>query len=105
VVTQIQHVRVEGRAFLKLNIASTDPDPERSFYPYPLFRVISGGKVVAERDLQTYGLVNEELIPTTLDSLPENFRCVVEMRAHGEMGVPPYEMPYPAPAIKTPTKD
>jgi hypothetical protein len=93
-IKKIEAVREEGKKFLKLTIDI--PDQEKDFVPYPLIRVVSAGKVIAERGLDTFSLVYVELIPTDLESLPQNFACTVTIKVHGAPDSPIYVLQYPA---------
>ena len=91
---KIEVVHEDGKKFLKLTIDI--PNSEKDFVPYPLIRVVSGGKVIAERGLETYALTHIELIPTDLESLPKNFACKVYIKVHGGPDTPFYVLQYPA---------
>lgn len=62
-----------------------EPFEKDVFWSYPLFTVEIDGKVVAERDLETYGLVDVELIPTKLNKLPNNFKAKVTLGIHNSI--------------------
>ena len=91
---KIEVVHKDGKNFLKLTIDI--PNFEKDFVPYPLFRVVSAGKVIAERGLETYGLTPVELIATDLESLPKDFACKVYIKVHGGPDTPCYLLSYPA---------
>jgi hypothetical protein len=91
-VTNIELIRQSGKNFLK--IAIQDKQKDAGFYSYPIFKVVSNGKTIAERGLSSYGLVETELIPTKLKELPKNFTCVVFLSSQG--GTNAHQMEYKA---------
>jgi hypothetical protein len=70
----------EGKKFIRLNFKPFTKDD--FYWAYPLFKVEIDGKVVAERDLQTYGMTQVELIPTKLKELPKHFKMKVTIGMH-----------------------
>jgi hypothetical protein len=52
----------------------------------PAFRIKSNGKIIGGREITTYGLVEIELIPTTLKELPKGFQYTVFLGVLENMG-------------------
>jgi len=93
-ITNIELIIQDNEKFLKLTIE--DKKKDLGLYPYPLFKIVSSnGKVIAERGLSAYGLVEIELIPTKLKKLPANFECTVFLTTHGSEPNP-HEIKYKA---------
>jgi len=90
-VTNIELITQDDKKFLKITIL--DKQKDLGLYSYPLFKIVSGGKVIAERGLSTYGLVETELVPTKLKKLPSNFECTVFLTMHGSEPNP-HQMKY-----------
>jgi hypothetical protein len=68
---------------LMMVTAITAQTTKNDFYwAYPIFKVEIDGKVVAERDLQSYGMRRMELIPTKLEKLPKHFKMKVTIGIH-----------------------
>ncbi|BDS14066.1 hypothetical protein [Aureispira anguillae] len=91
-VTNIDLLRQNGQNFLALTIK--DHNPKGQIYPYPIFRIESNQKLIAERDFSTTELVELELIPTTLKQLPKDFSCTIYLDSFGDMGSLSYQFFY-----------
>ncbi|MFK7797768.1 MAG: hypothetical protein AB8E82_09950 [Aureispira sp.] len=79
-INNINLIKKANKKFLKIEFATISPD---DFWSYPSFKVEMNGKLIAERETTTYGLVEIELIPTEIEQLPKDFKCKVTL---GQLG-------------------
>jgi hypothetical protein len=80
-VTDITLITVEGFNYLKVSII--DRNLKGGVYPFPNYKIVSDGVVIGEEKSGTYDLHvdGSKNVPTTLQTLPEDFECIVYISA------------------------
>lgn len=76
---KVSFLKEGDKKFIRLDFK---PFLTNVYWSYPVFRIEMNGKVIAERGMESYTLVNIELVPTELDALPENFELKVILGKH-----------------------